>query len=76
MTLSAALAANRKLVKGPTCTICTLMSGLPADDAAALQQAFNDFGFTSAAISRALKAEGHEIHANTVIRHRKGECKG
>jgi hypothetical protein len=76
MSLSAALAANRKTLKGPICTVCTLMVGLSADDAAALQKAFDDFGFTSAAIARALKAEGHDISPNTVIRHRKRECRG
>ena len=76
MSLSAALAANRKTLKGPICTVCTLVAGLSADDATALQEAFDDFGFTSAAIARALKAEGHDVSPNTVIRHRKKECRG
>ncbi len=76
MSLSAALAANRATLKGPKCTICTLVSQLTPEDAAALQEAFDDLAFTSAAIARALKAEGHDISANTVVRHRKRECRG
>lgn len=76
MSLSAALAANRKTLKGPICTVCTLVASLSPDDAKALQEAFADQGFTSAAIARALKAEGHDVSPNTVIRHRKGECRG
>jgi hypothetical protein len=76
MSLSAALAANRKTLKGPICTVCTLVANLSPEDAKALQEAFDDFGFTSAAIARALKAEGHDISPNTVVRHRKRECRG
>lgn len=76
MSLSDSLAANRKTLKGPICTVCTLVAGLSADDAKALQEAFADPGFTSAAIARALKAEGHDASAHTIIRHRKGECRG
>ena len=76
MSLSAALAANKKTVKGPICTVCTLVAGLSADDVTALQEALDDPAFTGAAIVRALKAEGHDISPHTLIRHRKRECRG
>ncbi|CAB5216972.1 hypothetical protein UFOVP199_21 [uncultured Caudovirales phage] len=74
MSLAAALAANKSSLKGPRCTICTLMDTLTKDDAAALRTAMADVTFTGAGISRALKAEGHTISGASVMRHRKGEC--
>ena len=76
MSLSAALAANKATIKGPKCSVCTLIARLPADDAAALIAAFEDPSFTSAAIGRALRDEGHDQSTYTVLRHRKRECRG
>ena len=76
MSLSDALTAHRKTLKGPVCTVCTLIAGLSADDATALQEALDDVSFTSAGITRALRAEGHDVSAHTLLRHRKKECRG
>lgn len=76
MSLSNALEANRAILKGPRCTVCTLMASLSSDDLAALEAAMADTAYTSAAISRALKAEGHQIAPITVGRHRKKDCRG
>jgi hypothetical protein len=76
MSLSAALAANKATTKGPKCSVCTLIADLPTDDATALLAAFDDPSFTSAAITRALKAEGHDLSTCTILRHRKRECRG
>lgn len=76
MSLAASLAANKRTLKGPICTVCTLIAGMAPEDVTALQEAFNDPAFTSAAIHRALKAEGHEVSINTLLRHRKKECRG
>lgn len=75
MTLQAALEANRATIKGPTCTLCVLLTTLNPVDAKALQEALDDKGFTARGISRALKAEGHNIADGTVNRHRKADCK-
>lgn len=76
MSLSASLAAHKRTLKGPVCTVCTIVAALSPNDAVALQEAFDDASFTSAAIARALKAEGHDVSASTLIRHRKRECRG
>lgn len=76
MTLSSALEAYKGTLKGPRCTVCTLLNDLSSDDLAALEAAMADPAFTSAAISRALKAEGHQIAPITVGRHRKKDCRG
>jgi hypothetical protein len=55
--------------------MCALIITLKADDAKALQLALDDPSFTSRGISRALKAEGHNIADGTVNRHRKADCK-
>lgn len=75
MTLQQALEAHKATVKGPTCSMCALIVTLKADDAKALQLALDDPSFTSRGISRALKAEGHNIADGTVNRHRKADCR-
>ena len=78
MSLSKALATERDsgIYRGPQCSLCELPGQLPKDEAAALLEALADPSMTHAAISRALRGEGYPIHANTVSRHRKGECRG
>lgn len=76
MTLAAALEQHKPTRKGPRCTMCDLMDTLDKRDIAALTAALADETFTHAAISRALRAEGHKVSAITVGRHRKGECSG
>jgi hypothetical protein len=75
MTLQQALEANKATIKGPTCTVCVLLTTLKADDAKALQSALDDPSFTARGISRALKAEGHNIADQTLNRHRKADCR-
>lgn len=60
--------------RGPRCTVCLLVTTLGKDDAQALAAALADDSVTSAAISRALRREGHPISEMTLRRHRKGEC--
>lgn len=76
MTLSAALAQAKVTRKGPRCTMCALLDRLDTRDRDALTAALNDAGYSSSAISRALKAEGHAIGSHTVNRHRSGGCAG
>ena len=76
MTLAAALEQHKPTRKGPRCTMCDLMDILDKRDSTALAAALADETFTHAAISRALRAEGHKVSAITVGRHRKGECSG
>jgi len=61
--------------KGPDCRLCVALRSMPPKDVDALDEALADDSMTGAAISRALKAEGHDISAVIVLRHRKGECR-
>lgn len=76
MSLSTALDKEREqgINKGPTCTVCELLRTLDADDLAALTDALDDASLAHTQIYRALRAEGYTIKANTVSRHRRGEC--
>lgn len=76
MSLAAALEQHRVTRKGPRCTMCDLLDRLDKRDRDALRAALDDACYTHAAISRALRAEGHPIGSLTVARHRKGECAG
>lgn len=76
MSLADSLEANKPTSKGPRCTVHILMEQLTPADRKALQAALNDASFTTAAICRALRAEGHDFGYTTMARHRKGECKG
>lgn len=77
MSLGKALAKERDRpdLRGPKCSVCTLMSVLPKGEQEALQSALSDPVFTSAAISRALRSEGHQIGSQSMQRHRRGECR-
>lgn len=75
MGLAETLQASKQTISGPTCMMCALMVALPADDRKALEAALSDALFSGAAISRALKAEGHNISYMTVNRHRKADCR-
>ena len=74
MTMAAALAANKEVNRGPRCTLCLLLEKLDEADREALGMALADESFTHTAIARALKAEGYNVTANTVQRHRTRGC--
>lgn len=71
-TLEAEKAASRK---GPPCGMSVVEARLAPDDLAALREYLADRdNVTTAAITRALAADGHRVGKNTVERHRRGEC--
>lgn len=77
MSLAKALEAQRAAKQqGPRCSMCILLAGLPKPERDALNNALADKRYTTAAISRALMSEGHNLNATTVGRHRNKECKG
>lgn len=76
MSLADALKEHAVTVKGPRCTVCSLLDDLEPTDAKILSEALADHAYTHNGISRALRAEGHNITASTLSRHRKGECAG
>jgi hypothetical protein len=62
--------------RGPCCTLCQAIPALSKADREELLACLADPTMTAAGISRALRAEGIAIGTHTVLRHRKGECKG
>lgn len=73
MALSDALIEATK-ARGPRCSMCVIAEGLTEADRASLDAALVDLSVTSAAITRALVSEGHKVSAESVRRHRSGEC--
>ena len=76
MNLAASLAKHAPTLKGPRCTVCQLLSDLDDANAAVLHAALADANYTHNGIARALRAEGYQVGAGTISRHRKGECVG
>lgn len=59
---------------GTKCRIAEIRGEMTPDDSKALDEAFADPKWLNSQILRALKAEGFEIGASSVSRHRKGDC--
>lgn len=76
MSLADALKTHAPTRKGPMCTVCSLLGQLDKGDRKALDGALADISYTHNGISRALRAEGHNVASQAVSRHRKGECAG
>jgi len=73
MGLQEALNAQKRNIH--TCGVCYMLQTLPKDESKALNDALNDrIMFSSAAISKALRAEGHHITESVLARHRRKEC--
>ena len=61
--------------KGPPCTVGVLMSKLPEDERAGLQQMLDDCGWLGTDISREVAVLGYaRIAGQTFNRHRRGAC--
>ncbi|GGM55623.1 hypothetical protein GCM10012275_28440 [Longimycelium tulufanense] len=56
------------------CTFGLLLGRLEGADRKALDTALADERYTSRNIAEALQAEGYDMRAATVRRHRRGEC--
>jgi len=72
--LAEALERETRTRKGPECTVGLLLAMMSKADRELLQRYLDDPTATHAGISRALRAEGHQIKDATVSRHRAGEC--
>jgi hypothetical protein len=71
---ASALAAQTARRSGPPCTIGTALARLPKDEAADLRAALADPDARHTAIARALHEIDLDIRADTVGRHRRGDC--
>ena len=60
---------------GPRCSVCLTLEGLDKTDRAALEGVLADATVQHEALSRVLRAEGINLAAQTLSRHRKGECR-
>ena len=59
---------------GPKCRTGILLEELPKDDAADLRAALADPTVAGSMIARALTKLGHPMQAQSIVRHRKGDC--
>lgn len=73
--LAALADPNYRPPKGPACTIQLLLDTLDADTAEHLRGALANPHAASTAIVKALQDAGHRVSANTMQRHRRGECR-
>lgn len=60
---------------GPRCMFTRILPKLADEQRGALEAAFVAEDITAAAITRVLARWGHRMDAQTVNRHRKGECR-
>lgn len=75
MPLSDRLTVEQQTNRRARCSIDILLDDLNDDDRDTLLAAFTDSRIGNAMIARALAAEGYgHIRANTVSRHRQGNC--
>lgn len=72
--LEAIAAEQAAFRKGPTCSAGLLLEALPADERADVEAALLDPGIPYTVLSRALGKAGHKVGAETLRRHRKGDC--
>lgn len=62
--------------KGPTCSLCAILTNIDKKDSQDLNDALADSTVYSTIICKALVRRGFRMNASTVSRHRKGECYG
>lgn len=73
--LAAALAAPKKIVRGPECAVKQILARVDDVDRKALENALRlDSGITGQQIADALTDEGYPVKAHTLQRHRNGRC--
>ena len=73
--LAAALAAPKKIVRGPECAVKQILARVDDVDRKALENALRlDSGITGEQIASALRDENFNVKGHTVQRHRNGKC--
>ena len=68
--------SNFKAARRSWCSVCLLLTTIDKEEAKALTERLKDKHVANTALSRVLKANGHEISDGTLSRHRRGECQG
>jgi len=74
VALADRFASYKPALKGPACSIGSLLAGMDADDKVALQRALDDESIQSRTIWRVLVDEGYEVSDSPIGRHRRGLC--
>lgn len=74
MGLADAIAAATADARPAGCSVGALLSTMDAADADVLRSALDD-GVVGTVLAAALKAEGHDVSAYTLQRHRRGTCR-
>lgn len=72
--LEAIAAEQAAFRKGPKCSVETLLDAVPTDERDDVASAIDDPSIPLTLLSRALTKAGHKIGADTIGRHRKGDC--
>lgn len=75
MSLLSDLEAARNRGKGARCYVARLLDILPADEAAAVKTAIDAKLIDATVIDQLLTRNGHEIGAQNIARHRRGDCR-
>lgn len=58
------------------CSVCKLIESLPKAEGEAFASKLLEPHITNTALSRVLKANGHDVSDGTISRHRRKECHG
>jgi cytochrome c553 len=67
--------AQRSSIRGPRCAFRTVYEKLGKDDAQVLSEWISNLEIPATVISVALRAEGHQVSADSVQRHRRRVCR-
>jgi predicted metallopeptidase len=67
--------AQRTSIRGPRCAFKNVYDKLSKDDAVVLSEWIHNMEIPATVISVALRAEGHQVSADSVQRHRRRVCR-
>jgi cytochrome c553 len=67
--------AQRSSIRGPRCAFRSVYEKLEKQDAETLAEWINNLEIPATVISVALRAEGHQVSADSVQRHRRRVCR-
>ena len=74
MRLLDKIGVAQKNARRPSCSVGVLFGQLAKQDAADLRSAIENQSIPASTIAHVLKAEGHNVQASAVRRHRNKQC--
>ena len=66
---------SESLMKGPPCSVGVILGQMSKDQVKDFQLACQDHTIAGTVIARVLQRHGFDIKAESLRRHRKGECR-